>query len=39
MAGVEHLRSADTGVDRQFLFDAEYQLPGNHKPPALLVVG
>ena len=38
MAGVEHLRSANAGIDPQFQFSRQYQFSGNHRPSPVLVM-
>ena len=37
VAGVEHLRPADVGVDSQFHFSGEYQLQQDYRHPPLCV--
>ena len=37
VAGVEHLRPADSGADSQFHFSGEYQLQQDHRHPPLFV--
>ena len=37
VAGVEHLRPANSGVDSQFRFSGEYQLQQDHRHPPLFM--